>query len=496
MSWCSAALLVSLVAVAIYPCSGQPSVPAQEILAKITNNEPVYYDGVQISGHLDLSSLPEARVSESLALVNCTVPNATFDGITFAQDAVFWGTAFNNSGFEKATFLGRSDFSNATFDQADFSGCTFSQPAFFNGAIFKDNASFEDAAFGLDAFFNAARFGGSSCFNYSHFDSYSYFAAAQFSRDALFSDMEFSEASDFSAATFSGQANFIRSRLVEPYFGDVLFSGPAQFGLVNFDGLSGFGGAVFADEAGFGLARFSHAADFSSAVFRDLALFGLTRFEDIVAFQEARFEGDLNFKGATISALLFEKAELDKETRIILNDTDISRFRARWDEIEDHVAWEPGAYLALVENYRRLGWSKDEDNCYYHYRKLDQAGKNWGWSKAIDILAWLSCGYGVRPGYALAWSLFTILCFGLVFWKGDGIRRSSKPLSGPAEEDSFPERVTLRNALFFSTMVFLSQGPIDFLPMGRHRYYVILEGITGWLLLALFLVTLGRVMIR
>jgi hypothetical protein len=44
-------------------------------------------------------------------------------------------------------------------------------------------------------------------------------------------------------------------------------------------------------------------------------------------------------------------------------------------------------------------------------------------------------------------------------------------------------------------MVFLSQGPIDFLPVGRHRYIVIFEGILGWLLLALFLVTLGRVMI-
>ena len=308
--------------------------------------------------------------------------------------------------------------------------------------------------------------------------------------------MEFSEASDFSAASFSGQANFIRSRLTEPYFGDahLLRPGPVRPGqllrplLLRWSRLRRRGRIR--------LARFSHAADFSGAVFRDLALFGLTRFEDIVTFQEARFEGDLNFKGATISALLFEKAELDKGSRIILNDTDISRFRARWDEIEDHVLWEPGAYLALVENYRRLGWSKDEDDCYYQYRSLSQAGKNWGWSKVIDILAWLSCGYGVRPGYALAWSLFTILCFGLVFWKGDGIRRSSKPLSGPAEEDSFPERVTLRNALFFSTMVFLSQGPIDFLPLGRHRYYVILEGIMGWLLLALFLVTLGRVMIR
>ena len=45
-------------------------------------------------------------------------------------------------------------------------------------------------------------------------------------------------------------------------------------------------------------------------------------------------------------------------------------------------------------------------------------------------------------------------------------------------------------------MVFLSQGPIDFLPVGNNRYHVIVEGIIGWLLLALFLVTLGRVMIR
>ena len=100
------------------------------------------------------------------------------------------------------------------------------------------------------------------------------------------------------------------------------------------------------------------------------------------------------------------------------------------------------------------------------------------------------------PAYAVAWALLTILAFALVFWKGDGIRRSAKPLYEPAEQDSVPEHVTFRNALFFSTMIFLSQGPIDFLPVGRHRYYVILEGIFGWLLLALFLVTLGRVMIR
>ena len=496
MSWLSAALSVFFVLSALSTSCAEEGVPAQEILARIAAHEPVYYYGVLISGNLDLSALPAAQVQEPLALVNCTIPNASFSGVSLAQDAVFWGTTFENASFEKATFSGQVDFSNATFGPASFSGCSFRQPAFFEGALFKNNVNFDDAAFGLDAFFNAARFRGRADFNYTHFDSYSYFQATEFDGEALFADVDFSGAVDFSAASFSRTANFIRSRLTEPYFGNALFSGPAQFGLARFSGLSSFGEAVFADEAGFGLARFSDAAYFSGAVFQDLALFGLTKFEDIVTFQEANFGADLNFKGGSISALLFEKAELADGSRIILNNTDISRFRARWDEIEDHVAWEPGAYLALVENYRRLGWSRDEDDCCYQYRRLNQAGKSWGWSKIIDILAWLSCGYGVRPGYALAWSLIIILFFGLVFWKGDGIRRSSRPLRGPAEEDSIPERATMRNALFFSTMVFLSQGPIDFLPLGRHRYYVILEGITGWLLLALFLVTLGRVMIR
>lgn len=496
MSWHSLALAVVLLVAVVSLGAAQHALPAQQILSQIAACQPVHYEGITITGDLNLSTLPGSQISAAIALVNCTIPDASFEGITFVQDAFFWGCSFGNASFEKATFLGRADFANASFRQAGFTGCTFSQPALFSGALFENDVSFVDSSFGLDAFFDAARFLGRVDFNYSDFNSYSYFAAAEFSGDAFFSDVDLSAASDFSLATFSGQANFIRSRLNEPYFGEVMFAGPAQFGLAHFSGLSSFGGAFFADEAGFGLARFSDAAYFSGAHFRDLALFGLTRFDDIVTFQEAVFEGDLNFKAGSITSLLFEKAELLPGSRIVLNDTEINIFRAHWNEIKDHLAWQPGAYLSLVENYRRLGWSRDEDDCYYQYRKLDQAGKSWGWSKIIDILAWLSCGYGVRPSYAVAWSLITILIFALVFWTGDGIRRSSKPLKGPEELDSDPERATLRNALFFSTMIFLSQGPIDFLPISRHRYYVILEGIMGWLLLALFLVTLGRVMIR
>ena len=491
----SLVLIAILVAAVASAHGAQQVVAAQEIVDRVVAKEPVYYNNITVFGDLDLSLLPDARVPASFALTNSNLDNASFAGVTFEQDAVFWGTTFGNASFEKSGFFGYADFADASFGDTSFSASSFSRPAVFDGSLFRNRVSFEDARFSEDASFNMACFLKEANFNYSKFESYSYFVSAEFLGDALFSDVDFADDSDFSLASFAGRANFYQSRLNAPGFSDVVFSGPAQFGLASFSGLTSFGAATFADEASFGLARFSDAAYFSGANFSKDAVFGLAKFQDIASFQGVNFDGDLNFKAATLSNMLMEGAVFGSGCRIILNDTDISRFRAHWTDIKDHVVWEPGAYLALANNYHGLGWSLDEDDCYYQYRRLDQDKKDWDWSKAIDILAWLSCGYGVRPSYAVAWSQLTILTFGLIFWWGDGIRRSAKPLLETIENDGV-EHATLRNALFFSTMVFLSQGPIDFLPVGKNRYHVIVEGIIGWLLLALFLVTLGRVMIR
>jgi uncharacterized protein YjbI with pentapeptide repeats len=496
MFWQSLALMTVLVIVAVSVSGAQQVIPASEVIEKLTSNEPVYYDNVSISGDLDLRLLPGAQVSNSFALTNSSLVNASFSGVTFAKEAVFWGSTFGNTSFEKAKFLGQADFANTSFDNASFSAVSFDETVFFECALFQDNVSFEDAVFSKDAFFSQALFMGNAYFNYSDFASYSYFPGTQFLGDLFISDVDFSGALDFSAAKVFRRANFFQSRFSSCVFSNAIFSGPVHFGLASFSSLTSFGETDFADEANFNLARFSQAAYFSEAQFQGLALFGLAKFEDIASLQGAKFYDDLNFKGGSISTILLDKAQFARNSRIILNDTDFTRFKAHWSEIEGHVVWDPGAYLALVNNYQGLGWSADEDDCYYQYRRLNQVGKQWSWSKIIDILAWLSCGYGVRPSYAVFWSIITILAFGLLFWRGDGIRRSAKPLYEPAEVDSLPEHVTLRNALFFSTMVFLSQGPIDFLPVGKNRNYVILEGILGWLLLALFLVTLGRVMIR
>lgn len=480
----------------VLAASSTRDVPASQILSLLAEGRPVNYEGCNIVGDLNLSALPGARVNSTLTLVNCTVGSADFSGFTVEKDINLAGTTFGVVSFDQAVFLERAYLGAASFRNASFTGAVFRQPVVFDWALFSEPVSFVDARFEKDASFNGVDFQEAD-FNYSAFESYSFFAQSRFSANAGFSDVTFAGSSDFSSAVFLANANFLRSRFDGGVsFTDASFVGPSQFGLVKFQGLSSFGNATFIGDANYALARFSDAAYFSEAKFLGTALFGLTKFEDIASFQKASFGGDLILKSAQISTFLMDDGRYGPNARITLNDSSFDRLKVHWSEIENHVVWDPGSYLALVNNYRNLGWSRDEDDCYYQYRYLDQQHKSPGWSKFIDILAWFSCGYGVRPSYAVAWSLLTILFFALIFWRGDGIRRSSKPLQGPAEQDSVPERATLRNALFFSTMIFLSQGPIDFLPLGRHRYYVIIEGIFGWLLLALFLVTLGKVMIR
>ncbi len=477
-------------------CSAASVISAGEVISQIADGKVVIYDGVTIVGNLSLSSIKDSRIKSPLEIVNSTIQDVTSDGVTFEKDVIFWGTNFQNASFNKTTFSAHSDFSNTSFGHASFMGTAFDQPVTFDAAEFYDSVSFIDSQFQKDASFNYVRFLDDANFNYTTFGYYAYFSGAQFSKDAQFSGVKFQGPLDFTSANITGIANFFESQFSATSFSSSIFFGPARFGLTRFSGLSSFGGALFAEEASFVLARFSDAAYFSQAHFKESAIFGLVKFEDIASFQNAAFDSQLNLKSARISTLLMENSRFGKNSKINLNDSDFNRLKAHWDQIKIYVIYDPGVYLALIDNYKGLGWHKDEDDCYFAYRRLEQSGKGIGWSKALDVIAWLSCGYGVRPGNTVVWALSTIFIYALIFWRGDGIRRSAKPLQGSPEIDAVPERATFKNALFFSTMVFLSQGPIDFLPVGRNRYYVIMEGILGWLLLALFLVTLGRIMIR
>lgn len=111
------------------------------------------------------------------------------------------------------------------------------------------------------------------------------------------------------------------------------------------------------------------------------------------------------------------------------------------------------------------------------------------YSKFKDIVAWLSCGYGVKPEYPLIWALFLIIVFTVVYWSGDGIRRLK-------EEGKDIKRVSFWDAFYFSMVTFTTVGYGDWYPKDRYRKFVMIEGVVGWLTLALFIVTLANVLIR
>ena len=64
------------------------------------------------------------------------------------------------------------------------------------------------------------------------------------------------------------------------------------------------------------------------------------------------------------------------------------------------------------------------------------------------------------------------------------------------EGDEDDSRVSFWDAFYFSVVTFTTVGYGDWYPADRYRKFVMIEGLVGWLTLALFLVTLANVMIR
>jgi hypothetical protein len=155
-----------------------------------------------------------------------------------------------------------------------------------------------------------------------------------------------------------------------------------------------------------------------------------------------------------------------------------------WSYIQNIISFDNSAYLALIKNYKDLGRGNDANDCYYEYRYLSQSRKEIGFSKFLDVVAWLACGYGVRPNYTLLCGASVIFLFSIVYLTGRGVE-GFQNIHGLE---------LFAGSLYFSTIAFTANS--KGLPLrGRYKYLGIVEGIIGWLLMALFLVTLGRVII-
>ncbi|MFB3765714.1 MAG: pentapeptide repeat-containing protein [Methanotrichaceae archaeon] len=483
-------------------------VQAGDVLGQIRNGAPIYYDGVNISGNLDLSGL--GKVNSSLLIINSSIPDSNFAGVTFEKDVVFWGSTFGNASFDKTAFIGLADFSNTSWRHTSFSEAVFNQPVVFDGTEFLSSVNFENAQFRKDTLFNSVRFLGDAYFNYSHFSYYSYFAGSRFFGNASFSDIKFDGMLDFSSVGFAHDVRFVRSEFDTTSFSDSFFGGLTQFGLARFHRLAGFDSSIFAQEANFALSRFEDAVSFSNASFRGDAIFGGIKFERLLSFRGANFEKKLNLRASQIYDVLLENATFGAASKIILEDADFSIFRAPWGTIGDHVQYNGGAYIALIKNYKDLNWFGDSNDCYYSYRKLSLDYEPMSPMKFMDYLAWMFYGFGVKPEIPLGWSVFIILALGLVFMFIKSLRKFTRKetikmipskdgyLEAQIETTLIEVPVSFIDPFLFSLSNFTSGWTTflypftDFKTAGGHSHLAIVERILGSIFISLILAAIVK----
>ncbi|MCX6678118.1 MAG: pentapeptide repeat-containing protein [Methanothrix sp.] len=478
-----------------------PVIEAGELLTRIENGDPLIYDHVAIVGDIDISRV----VASKIQIRNCEfLGNVNFAhallreeldlrGCIFRQEVCFKGASFSGgAGFESCSFKRYATFRDVNFaGQARFQGANFSAIANFGNAVFKCLALFGSARFSeLCTNFGEASFLADANFQGANFKGYAGFQSTAISGNADFRGANFNEELNMEFASFQGnaiflgssmakEANFFRARILDANFTDAILGGDVQFSQAKL-GRGLFSGSQFPKKASFQGTQFTQTANFSGSNFHKNLFLANAKIHVMRLF-------DVEFAG-----------------QIDLHNSEFARLEVRWPALCHHLAYDGAAYLSLTRNFRNLEWFEDADDCYYHYRRMSQSGKTLilregtkikiNWSKLLDGLAWISCGYGVRPRHTVFLSGFMIILFALLFWAGDGI--VVEPLNGCSPSIAPQEALNFPDNVYFSAMVFTAKTQVKWFPVGVFRYLATVESVLGWLLLALFLVTLGRTMIR
>jgi hypothetical protein len=418
-------------------------IDSSEIMERIQNNEPINYSYVSILGNLDYKTI-DKPIGQKLSINNSIIDGSVNFGGAIFKEAV----DFNNTIFKKRVHFGGSRFEN---------GAYFQDAKFLGEAYFR-NSQFLESAFFVRNQFNIARF------DFAQFDGKTFF------KDTKFKEIAYFPGTQFNGVSYFNNAQFMRGS----FFKDSYFDQNVQFSDAQFGGYANFGDTQFVSNANFERSIFNKRADFAIAQFDKNALFEGAKFLGTAYFPYARFGNDALFYDSSINE------------RINLSKAKFDRFYIEWIEIKDKLEYDGATYLAFEKSYNDMEMFDYADQCYYEYRKKSQELKPWSWSKFVDIIAWRSCGYGKKPSYTLAWFVILILGFGLVFWRWNDIT---------SESNFYGDKISLKDALYFSLMTFIGAYS-GFKVIGRSKYLVSIERVFGWLLLALFLVTLAGLMIR
>jgi uncharacterized protein YjbI with pentapeptide repeats len=410
---------------------------------------------------------------------------------------------------------GTHDMEGYQLPGVDLSGRVFHTDVNLRNAVFAGPTSFAEASFPElvdlrgahfmdDANFNDVRFRGPAHFSGAHFEGQVLLRGAIFGDDALFDEVAFGTLTDLDHARFAGDARFDRMTV----------EGRINLGYAEFDKYSFFIGAECRGESDFSFTEFRNYADLARSRWAELDM------TDVI------FEKRGCFDGAVISSGTFEDAEL---RHVTFRDVDLSNIfttgasleeaymsEARWGkplrgplgkkvlvkeeaiaEVEgtrDAIKRAEAAHRNLKESYKNEGDYAMAGEFFIREMALrtralfmDKEYVAWLANKIVSGL----CGYGERPARVIFWWLAFVFVFGTIYFSGQLIAPSD---GSGIDYSTWGGFLT---CLYFSVVTFTTLGFGDIQPVtDAGRAVAGVEAFTGAFMIALFVLVLGRKMIR
>jgi hypothetical protein len=371
-------------------------------------------------------------------------------------------------------------------------------------------------------------------FNFAgvHFPGYfSAFKSFCFHSNVNFYHAVFEKKADFSEAIFDKEAKFSHAVFEEEAdFSKVTFNEDANFRKATFKNDADFDRAIFKKEADFRKATFKGSVEFKEPKpsskaysFYARANFSMANFE-----KQARFIGPSVFNTeqpeSTFRDALIEKPENFSLDRVHLRpswfiDTNVRHFRftdVQWrglpGELKDNIKSEIKAIQVrrpgkddprevLARACRELSTNAEENHDYptandFHFLAMETGRKDkfrgfvpW----RLRWWYWLLSGYGDRPLWAFLWILGIWLFFAALYTIVGFPQTQSTGQQGSQGELL---SVNFWQALISSLGVITLQVKALSGTLGWAHSLVVVEGIVGPLLVALFVLALRRKFMR
>lgn len=364
-----------------------------------------------------------------------------------------------------------------------------------------EGVSFANTIFEQKADFSYVTFHGEAIFVEAVFCQSVSFLKACFQGEADFSGVEFHQDANFTGAVFQQEADFRVKKFHEVFFESAEFQQEARFTRAKFILTANFRNATF---------RF---AFFNGAHFNSLALFQETTFQERMNFSEveccpkimfnnAKFPKDTNFHNTVLTNCEFYGSNIEEANLTGANwGKKITKNEVIPEERDREYEKAEKVYRSIKHSYKKSG---DYDLAAdFYYREMECVRKQKHPFKLKRVFTrgfiWHSiilrrvCGYGEKPGRALAWAAIIILFFAVLYYPNP-LGHGWIELNAEWKHQLLPDFV---KAVHFSIITFATLGYGNIHPVNLPANVVTaIEVILGYLMFGVLVTLVVRKIAR